>query len=170
MDNADQRIDLRGLTLLERCRASRHDDAARVLSQRLRELDAAKAAEHEAQNSLVEHRREWMARENAMMAASIGGTVPGQRFRTRLDDLDVMADGVVRQLARLSVARDAVCNAQAASQAARAVLVVRQRRLQQSQTIGARVLTIREAAAQADEERDADDDIAMRYVGSRCRR
>ena len=168
MDNAAQHIDLRGLKLLERCRASRRDDAARVLSQRLRELDAAKAAEHEAQDSLVEHRIEWLAREDAMMAASTGSTVPGQYFRTRLNDLDVMADGAIRRLACLSAARASVCDAQTAVQAARAVLAAQQRRLQQGETIGARVLTLQDAAAQADAEQEADDDIAMRYVGSRC--
>lgn len=168
MDDATKHINLRGLRLLERCRASRRDDAARVLSQRLRELETAGAAECEAQDKLVKHRSKWLAREGAMMAASIGSTVPGQQFRIRLDDLDVMADGAVRRLACLSAARAAVCDAQMAAQVARAVLVSQQRRLQQGQTIGARVLTLRDAAVQADAEQEADDDIAMRYVGSRC--
>lgn len=170
MDDAAQRAALRGLKLLERCRALRRDDAARALSQRLREADAAKAAEDEARADLVQHRSKWLAREDALMAAYIGGTVPGLRFRAGRDDLDTLADGTIRRLACLGAARAATGEAAAAAEAARIALAARQRRLQQTEALGGRLLVLHDAAAEAAAEQEADDDLAMRYGGLRCRR
>ena len=170
MDDAAQRAALRGLKLLERCRALRREDAARLLSQRLREIDQARTAEREMQADLVEHRSKWLAREDAMMANSIGAAVPGQRFRAGLDDLDAMADGTIRRLACLGAARAAVGEAAAAAAAARVALAVHQRRLQQTEAMSGRVLTLQNAAAEAAAEQEADDDVALRYGGPRCKR
>ena len=170
MDDAAQRVDLRGLKLLERCRALRRDDAARALSSRLSELDAAQAAERDAQTEIIDHRKAWLAREDAIMAATVGSTLPGRHFRRNCDELDGMADGMVDRQVALSSASAAIGVAEASAQAARIHLAAQQRRLQQSEAIGVRVLTLRDAAVEAAAEQELDEDIAMRYGRSQCSR
>jgi len=170
MDDAAQRVDLRGLKLLERCRALRRDDAARALSHRLGEVDAARTAERDAQADLVGHRKAWLAREDAIMAASIGSAITGRHFRKGLDELDEMADGMVLRQGSLSAASAAISVAEASAQAARTHLAAQQRRLQQSGAIGERVLALRAAAAESAAEQELDEDIAMRFGRLRCSR
>ena len=170
MDDAAQRVDLRGLKLLERCRALRRDDAQRALQRCLVDIDAARAAERHTQDDLVAHRQAWLDRERAIMAASAGRTMAGRHFRQGLDDLEAMADGTVRRQACLGAARTAVGAAETAAQVARAALAATQRRLQQSEAVRARVLTLRDAASEAAAEQEIDDDIALRHRGAQGKR
>ena len=166
MDDAARRVDLRGLRLLERCRALRRDKAARALAERAAAVEAAEVAERAASEDLADHRAAWLAREDAVMADSVGAAVAGQRFRAALSELDRMADGTVQRQAGLAAAGAAIEDAKAAAEAARVALAAQQRRLQQSEAMGARVRGLRETAAEAEAEQELDDDMAVRHRGA----
>ena len=167
MDGAAERVDLRGLRLLERCRTLRRDDASREVSRCMREIDAAEAAEQAADARLRQHRMTWHAREEAILAAASGSTVAGQRFRSVRHDLDRLADEAIRLQAALKDAAASVQAARTAADAARTRLNDRQRRLQQSEAVRDRVTASRAARAEAVEEQELDDDLALRYVAPR---
>lgn len=163
MDGAADRVDLRGLRLLERSRTLRRDDAQGHLARMRDALGTALQDEAQASARLDEHRANWRAREAASLAEMQGRTVGGQRFRDRRDGIEQMADRGILLRQVLDEAGAAVEAARHRMEASRIRLAERQRRLQQNQAITSRVQTMRAAAVEAAEEQELEDDLLQRH-------
>ena len=163
MDGAADRVDLRGLGLLARCRTLRRDEAERARAEARRAVDDATTEAREAAERLDAHRSAWRDTEAASFAAMTGHTLDGARFRRTRDTLDAMADRAIRLQDACRAAQESLEAARRTADAARLRFTAEQRRLEQSNTIRDKVTEARAAFASALEEQELDDDLSQRF-------
>lgn len=163
MDGAADRVDLRGLRLLEQARSRRRDEARDALGRAQAAARAAAAAVLDAERALDTHEASWRSFETGSLDAMRSGAVDGLRFRERRATLDRMADQAVRLRQRIREAQAQASTAQEASCAAASVVAQLQKRLDQTVTIAGRVVASRELAATQSADQELDDEIGQRF-------
>lgn len=163
MDGATDRVDLRGLSLLARCRSLRRDDAERAKAAARRAVEAALDTAEAADAQLEAHQRLWRETEATSLAAMAGHTLDGRRFRRMRDTLDAMADRAIALTAACRDARQRVTEAERAEAEARLGFSAAQRRLDQSNSIRDRAQNARVERDGALEEQELDDDLSQRF-------
>ena len=163
MDGATDRVDLRGLDMLARCRTLRRDDATRAENEARRRVELATAEVRAADGRLDAHRLAWREREAASYAGMTGQTLEGRLFRRERDVLEAMADRAVKLQAACQAARVRLTAAEADAAEARRRATLAQRRLDQGNKIRTRVSDARALLATSLEEQELDDEVSMRF-------
>lgn len=169
MDDAADRIDLRGLGLLARARGLRRDESRQGVGRAQARLSAAEVGVRDGEHRLQAHRAAWQTFDSSSLDAMRTQPVAGERFRDRRTTLERLADQAIRLQAQLEDARLAASEARAALDAAKCELADRQKRLEQTEAVASRVTTRRADAASAAADQELDDEIAQRF-GRRARR
>lgn len=163
MDDATDRVDLRGLSLLARCRRLRRDDAERAKAEARRAVEEALAAAEVADARLGAHQRLWHETQAISFASMTGHTLDGSQFRRMRDTLDAMADGAIALTTVRRDARQRVTAAERREAEARLGFSAAQRRLDKSNSIRDRAQNARVEREAALEEQELEDDLSQRF-------